>query len=312
MVAVDGVSLSVRRNQVLGVVGESGSGKSVTTMAVARLLPRNARIDQGAIWLTDGAQRTNVLTLDANGRAMNAIRGGQVGVVFQEPMGAFSPVHTIGNQLVEAIRLHRHVGEREAKAIALDLLTQVGITAPVQRLGQYAFELSGGMRQRAMIAMALAGDPSLLIADEPTTALDVTLQAQILALFKHVQAATGMGIIFITHDLGVVAQMADDIVVMYLGKIVERAPVKDLFARPAHPYTRNLLRSVTRMGDTRQRMLTIPGNLPNPFDRPRGCPFHPRCTEMVPGVCDRESPPTVALTPQHSVSCVLFQARRDA
>ncbi len=307
--AVDGISFAVQRGQVLGVVGESGSGKSVTGQSILRILPKSATITSGTIQLHSAtASIIDITRLNPDSRAMERLRGGRIAMIFQEPMAAFSPVHTIGNQIIETIRLHRRTSHRSARQEAISLLDRVGISNPSVRVDQYAFELSGGMRQRAMIASALAGQPDLLIADEPTTALDVTIQAQILTLLKQIQAETGMAIIFITHDLGVIAQLADDIVVMYLGKIVERGTKFDIFDAPKHPYTTNLLDAVVRSQNKGKQLATIPGKIPSPHARPPGCPFHTRCIQRIDGVCDVETPPTVRFTAAHSADCVLYTA----
>ena len=241
---------------------------------------------------------------------MRAIRGAEIALIFQEPMSSFSPVHTIGNQLIEAILLHQHVSKREARARALEMLRHVGIPLPEQRLDAYAYQLSGGLRQRAMIAMALSCNPSLLIADEPTTALDVTTQAQILDLMRRLQHEYGMAIMLITHDLGVVAEMADDVVVMYLGRVVEQAPVDEIFYAPKHPYTQALLRSIPHIrSKSREHLASIAGFVPHPYNRPPGCPFHPRCASFMPGVCDRREPDLQQIEAQHAVSCFLYQSR---
>jgi peptide/nickel transport system ATP-binding protein len=240
---------------------------------------------------------------------MRAIRGAEIALIFQEPMSSFSPVHTIGNQLIEAILLHQNVGKREARARALEMFRHVGIPLPEQRLDAYAYQLSGGLRQRAMIAMALSCNPSLLIADEPTTALDVTTQAQILDLMRRLQHEYGMAIMLITHDLGVVAEMADDVVVMYLGRVVEQAPVDEIFYAPKHPYTQALLRSIPHIrSKSREHLASIAGFVPHPYNRPPGCPFHPRCVSFIPGVCDRHEPDLQQLEAQHAVSCFLYQS----
>ena len=245
------------------------------------------------------------------GEDMRAIRGAEIALIFQEPMSSFSPVHTIGNQLIEAILLHQRVSKREARARALEVLRHVGIPLPEQRLEAYSYQLSGGLRQRAMIAMALSCNPSLLIADEPTTALDVTTQAQILDLMRRLQHEYGMAIMLITHDLGVVAEMADDVVVMYLGRVVEQAPVDEIFYAPRHPYTQALLRSIPHIrSKSRERLASIAGFVPHPYNRPPGCPFHPRCGAFMPGVCDRREPDLQQIEAQHAVSCfgqVLFR-----
>src|SRR6185295_6844969 len=250
---------------------------------------------------------TDLVKLKASGPEMRSIRGGEIGLVFQEPMTSFSPVHTIGAQLVEAILLHNAVGKKEARRRGIEALRSVGIAKPERRIDEYSFELSGGLRQRAMIAVALSCDPRLLIADEPTTALDVTTQAQILDLLRKIQQERGMAVMLITHNLGVIAEMADDVVVMYLGRVVEQGPVDQIFHNPSHPYTKALLRSIPSVNARlRVKLPTIAGTIPHPFDRPVGCPFHPRCTQAMPGLCDTEEPQRVLIGPRHAVACHLF------
>ena len=246
-------------------------------------------------------------SLPKNGRRIKQIRGGEIGLVFQEPMTSFSPVHTIGNQLVEAVRLHGDMTRKEAEGRAVELLEMLQVPRARGRLREYSWQLSGGLRQRAMIAMALAGGPRLLIADEPTTALDVTTQAQILALLRDLQRDTGMAILLITHDLGVIAEMADDVAVMYLGRVVEHASVDEIFHHPRHPYTRGLLASIPSIEAVpKQRLPTISGVVPNPLDRPSGCGFHPRCPEIIAGVCEVDEPSLRAYAQDHDVRCHLF------
>jgi peptide/nickel transport system ATP-binding protein len=315
--AVDGASFDLYAGRTLSVVGESGCGKSITARSILRIIDRPGRIVEGQILFrrqkdTNGRQADAIVDLaqlDANGAEMRAIRGAEIALVFQEPMSSFSPVHTIGNQITEAIRLHQQVSKREAQARAIEVFRQVGIPLPEQRLSAYAYQLSGGLRQRAMIAMALSCNPSLLIADEPTTALDVTTQAQILDLLRHLQQQYHMAIMLITHDLGVVAEMADDVVVMYLGRVVEQAPVDTIFHAPKHPYTQALLRSIPHIrSKSRERLASITGFVPHPYNRPPGCPFHPRCASYMPGVCDRGEPGLQAVDhAQHQVSCFLYQ-----
>jgi peptide/nickel transport system ATP-binding protein len=238
---------------------------------------------------------------------MRAIRGAEIALIFQEPMSSFSPVHTIGNQIVEAIRLHQPVSPRQARGQAIEMLRRVGVSSPEERVNQLSNQLSGGLRQRAMIAMALSCRPSLLIADEPTTALDVTTQTQILELMRQLQREDGMAIMLITHDLGVVAEMATEVAVMYLGRVVEQAPVDAIFHAPRHPYTRALLRSIPRMrARTRERLTPIAGAVPHPYDRPAGCPFHPRCPDFIAGTCDRQAPSLRPVAERHAVSCFLY------
>jgi peptide/nickel transport system ATP-binding protein len=302
---LDGVDLDVARGRTVCIVGESGCGKSMTARSIMRLLPPPLRMAGGEIRFrgADGGV-TDLAALEPHGRAMRSVRGRDIGMIFQEPMTALSPVHTIGNQMQEAIRLHERVGRVEARERCIDMLRRVGLPRPAERLDAYSFQLSGGMRQRAMIAMALVCGPSLLIADEPTTALDVTTQAQILDLMRELRGESGMSILFITHDLGVVAEMADEVVVMYLGTIVERGSVAQVFHDPRHPYTRALLRSNPRHDDVSGRRLrVIAGSVPDPLDRPAFCPFHNRCEEAIGGTCDRADPPLVSLGSGHVARC---------
>jgi peptide/nickel transport system ATP-binding protein len=310
--AVDGASFDLYARKTLGIVGESGCGKSVTAKSILRIVERPGRIVGGSILLrrTSGnGQPTDLdLTqLDAEGSDMRQIRGGDIGLVFQEPMTSFSPVHTIGNQMIETIRLHHEVTERQARERAVEMLHLVGIPNPERRIDEFAFQLSGGLRQRAMIAMALSCGPRILIADEPTTALDVTTQAQILDLLRHLQEREGMTIILITHNLGVVAEMCDEVVVMYLGRVVEQGPVDAIFHAPKHPYTQALLRSIPSIHATvRTELPTIAGSIPHPYNRPAGCPFYPRCPDYMPGTCDRNEPSLRPVGESQDVSCFLY------
>lgn len=305
--AVDGVNFDVVPRQVFGIVGESGCGKSVTMKAILRILEPPGRIVRGEIWLNQNGSTTDLAQLNANGKEMRDIRGAQIALIPQEPMSSFSPVHTVGNQILEAIRLHQPVNAREAHRIAVETLRDVGIPAPEQRLDEYAWQLSGGLRQRAMIAMALACHPRLLIADEPTTAIDVTTQAQILRLLRKLQEEHHTAIIFITHDLGVIAQMADYVQVMYLGLVMEEGPVDAIFHAPKHPYTQALLRSIPSVHATpRVDLPTISGSLPHPFNRPSGCPFHPRCPQFMAGKCDRRIPALQPVGPGQAAACFLY------
>ncbi|MFC7619915.1 ABC transporter ATP-binding protein [Microlunatus sp. GCM10028923] len=313
--AVDGVSLSVPAGKTVCVVGESGCGKSITARSVLRLIERPGRIVDGRILLSGGdsaaGEPVDVVALDPEGERLRGIRGGEIAMVFQEPMASLSPMYTVGNQLVEAIRVHLDLTEEEASRRGVELLGRVGIPRPERIMESYPFQLSGGMCQRVMIAIALSCRPRLLIADEPTTALDVTTQARILDLLADLQAETEMSMIFITHDLGVVAEIADEVVVMYLGTVVEQGPVDEIFHDPQHPYTRALLASIPRMGrGARQRLATIPGQVPAPLQRPAGCPFHPRCTEAIPGLCDVEEPPMIELGERRRACCVLHDRER--
>jgi peptide/nickel transport system ATP-binding protein len=303
--AVDGVDFLIEKDRTLGIVGESGCGKSVTAQSILRIVDDPGRIVEGEILLTrvDGTQ-TDLVQLKRNGREMRAIRGGDIGLIFQEPMTSFSPVHTVGAQIIEAVRLHTPVGKREARLRGIEALRSVGIPKPERRIDEYSFELSGGLRQRAMIAVALSCDPRLLIADEPTTALDVTTQAQILDLLRKLQQERGMAIMLITHNLGVVAEMADDVVVMYLGRVVEEGNVDDIFHDPKHPYTKALLMSIPSIeSPPRVKLPTISGAIPHPFNRPKGCAFHPRCVSAKAGRCDVEEPHLQDVGGGRKVSC---------
>lgn len=313
--AVDGISFDVYPGQVFGIVGESGCGKTVAVKAILRIVDPPGRIVSGEIMLrrpsgdpdgADGDQVLDLAKMDSTGSEMRSIRGGEIALIPQEPMAAFSPVHTVGDQVIEAIVLHQAVSEAEARRIAAGLFRDVGIPAPEQRLDNYSWQLSGGLRQRAMIAMALSCNPRLLIADEPTTAVDVTTQAQVLRLLGRLQEERDSAIIFITHDLGVIANTADHVMVMYLGLVMEQGPVDGIFHAPKHPYTQALLRSIPSIRSTpRVTLPTISGSIPHPFNRPRGCPFHPRCMHFMPGRCDRQSPALRPTPDGHLVSCFL-------
>jgi oligopeptide/dipeptide ABC transporter ATP-binding protein len=304
--AVDGVSFDVFPGQVVGIVGESGCGKSVTTRAVLQLIDPPGRITGGEILWRSGDQEIDIARLSPRGRAMRDLRGAEIALIPQEPMAAFSPVHTVGAQIVEALMLHEGLSRDAARARTVELFRDVGISMPESRLDAYSWQLSGGLRQRAMIAMALSCKPRLLIADEPTTAIDVTTQAQILALLRELRRKYQTAIIFITHDLGVIAQMADHVLVMYLGRVMEEGPVDDIFHAPKHPYTRALLRSVpSAQSETRVALPVIEGALPHPFNRPSGCPFHPRCDAMLPDRCAANVPVPQMLAPRRTVSCFL-------
>ncbi len=314
--AVDGVSFDVFPSQVVGIVGESGCGKSVTMRAILQLIDPPGRITGGEILYRrvdkpGGDKPIDLTRLSPRGRLMRDLRGAEIALIPQEPMAAFSPVHTVGTQIVEAIMLHERVGHEEARARTVELFRDVGISMPESRVDAYSWQLSGGLRQRAMIAMALSCKPRLLIADEPTTAIDVTTQAQILALLRELQHKYHTAIIFITHDLGVIAQMANYVVVMYLGRIMEEGPVDDIFHAPRHPYTRALLRSIPSLQtETRAALPVIAGTLPHPFNRPPGCPFHPRCEDILPERCATLVPALHSLGPRRAVSCFLHS--RDA
>jgi len=316
--AVDGVDLRFGFGQTVGIVGESGCGKSVTARSIMRIEPRPGKIMSGEINLylkTDLAGSTacvDMARIDPKGKQAREIRGAEIAMIFQEPMASFSPMHTIGAQIMEGILLHQDVTRDEARQIAIRTLDQVSMAKPTEAVDRYPHQLSGGMRQRAMIAMALSCQPSLLIADEPTTALDVTTQAQILTLMRELQHEFGMAIMFITHDLGVIARMTEYVFVMYLGKVVESATVVDLFHNPKHPYTEALLRSIPQLGQKSRgkastRLAVIPGSVPDPFSVPPGCPFHPRCHRFIPGVCDAQEPKMIEIAPGHEARCVLYE-----
>ena len=296
--AVDDIGFDVAEGEVLGIVGESGSGKSVTALSIMGLLPKPpARVAAGSIRF----QGQDLLGLTE--REMRGIRGRGIGMIFQEPMTSLNPVFPVGDQLMETVRVHERLGRAAQRERAIAMLAKVGIAEPERRLGDYPHQLSGGMRQRVMIAMALACNPKLLIADEPTTALDVTIQQQILELLLDLREELGMAIVIITHNMGVVAEMADRVIVMYAGRIVERAPVGELFEKPAHPYTRALLDSIPALTDERDRLKTIPGTLPNPAALPPGCRFEPRCRWRI-APCAAAVPPLMPLRKDHDSACI--------
>jgi oligopeptide/dipeptide ABC transporter ATP-binding protein len=303
---IDGVSFSVGRGRTLGLVGESGCGKSVTSYSILRLLQPPGRITGGKIRLRPGQPgEIDLLALDERSDELYRVRGGRVSMIFQEPMTALSPVHTVGSQICETIRLHQEVTREAALRAATEMLQRVGIPNAGRLVGQYPHELSGGMRQRVVIAMALVCRPEVLIADEPTTALDVSVQAQVLALIKDLQREIGFSVLFITHDLGVIAQVADEVAVMYLGRIVERGPVREVLKFPRHPYTRGL-RAALPGNAIHGRLAVIPGNVPVRGRIPPGCPFYPRCAHAVAGRCDTGAPPP--LQPSGAVEIACFRA----
>jgi oligopeptide/dipeptide ABC transporter ATP-binding protein len=331
--ALNGVSFDVARGTVLGVVGESGSGKSVTARAIMQILERAGRITEGSIRFRRpaGARRETLLdeaeieaAMDDSGvvditglkptsATMRAIRGSEIAMIFQEPMSSLNPVYTVGSQIQEAIQLHQNPDKKQSWDQAVDMLDQVGMPNPERIASTYPHELSGGMRQRAMIAMALSCHPALLIADEPTTALDVTTEAQILALMRRLKDEIGMSILFITHSMGVVAQLCDEMIVMYQGRVVERASVEDIFYHPKHPYTRSLLRSIPRIGAAEHTPLqVIKGSVPDPYTRVPGCSFHPRCPDFIGDVCQTVIPPETLLpgAERHGVRCHLYDDQR--
>jgi oligopeptide/dipeptide ABC transporter ATP-binding protein len=298
--AVDGVNLTIPAGQTIGLVGESGSGKSITALSIMRLLESNGGITSGHVWLHD----RDLVTL--SDEEMRGIRGNDISMIFQEPMTALNPVFTVGDQIAEAVRLHEKVDRGQAFERAIEMLRLVGISDQKRRAKEYPHELSGGMRQRVMIAMALSTNPELLIADEPTTALDVTIQAQILRLMRDLQAKLGSAILLITHDLGVVAETCTSVAVMYAGRIVEQAPTEELFGNPKHPYTQGLLASIPRLGKKQERLHVITGSIPNPLALPPGCAFRPRCPIKAPR-SDREVPVLKSVGEEHLVACWQYE-----
>jgi len=314
--AVDGVSFDVHPGQVVGIVGESGCGKSVTMKAILQIVEPPGRIVGGQIlFQKDSAPAVDLTRLSPKSAELRAIRGAEIALIPQEPMAAFSPVHTVGDQVIEALRLHQRqwrpqgapLSRREARALTIELFRSVGISMPAERVDAYSWQLSGGLRQRAMIAMALSCQPRVLIADEPTTAIDVTTQAQVLNLLRDLQRRDGTAIVFITHDLGVIAQMARYVVVMYLGRVMEQGSVEQIFHAPKHPYTRALLKSIPSANVAPRTLLpTIAGSIPHPLGRPRGCPFHPRCADAIPGVCSERVPALRPVGPTQLASCFLY------
>ncbi len=308
--AVDDVSFTLEPGEVMGLVGESGSGKSVTAKALMQLNPDNAVYGPKSritLKLDDGP--VDVLSL-RNARELQVVRGGAISMIFQEPMASFAPAITIGDQMVEQLQLHRAMSRRAARDLSIEMLNRVGIADAAKRFDQYAFELSGGMRQRAMIAMALSTNPKLLIADEPTTALDVTIQAQVIDLMKDLVAEFHMGIIFITHDLGVIAQTADKVAVMYLGRLVETGPVREVIRTPAHPYTQGLLNALPNLEDLDAPLTPVPGDIPSPLERPPGCVFHTRCPVAMAGRCDAAVPGMTRVDSEHAAACFAVEDQR--
>ena len=313
--AVDGVDLTIERGKTVCLVGESGCGKSVTSRAFLQIIRSPGKLVSGEMLyyrkLPNGkVDIVDLANLDPKGSAIREIRGKEISMIFQEPMTSLSMMHTVGDQIIETVLLHEDVSKDEARNRAIEMLRQVSIPRPERLIDEYPFRLSGGMRQRAMIAMALSCNPQLLIADEPTTALDVTTQAQILDLMLELQEKFGMALLFITHDLGVVAEIADDVAVMYLGKIVERSDVDTVFNEPKHPYTRALLRSIPKIEMKRDELDPITGMVPSPFRRPSGCQFHPRCAERF-EPCSRVEPGVTHIDANHTVRCLLYEDMKE-
>jgi oligopeptide/dipeptide ABC transporter ATP-binding protein len=335
--AVDGLNLTIHRGKTLGVIGESGCGKSMTARAILNMIPKPGKITSGKILYHRRVQSNGhgniddvveLTQLDPDGKTIREIRGGEIGMIFQEPMSSLTPVYTagthineavslhhltpvrkVGDQLAEQVMSHRQVTKEEARQVAIDMLRRVGIPKPTERVDSYPHQLSGGQRQRVMIAIALSCEPAMLIADEPTTALDVSIEAQILDIMRDLQNSVNMAIMFITHNLGVIASMAEEIVVMYMGKAVEQAKVVDLFKDAKHPYTQALLRSIPKLGEKKEgnRLASISGMTPDPFNLPTGCVFHPRCPMFMPGKCDKIVPKWTKVGEDHYVSCLLYE-----
>jgi oligopeptide/dipeptide ABC transporter ATP-binding protein len=312
--AVDGVSYNINKGKSLGVIGESGCGKSVTAQSIMRIVPTPPGKEVGGeILLHLPDETVDVLKVASNSDKMRAIRWKEIGMIFQEPMTSFSPLFTIGNQIMEALKLHvPNISKKEMRDRTTELLGKVGIPQPSRLIDVYPHQLSGGMRQRAMIAMALSCNPKLLIADEPTTALDVTIEAQILELIRSLQEEFGMALMYISHDLAVVSEMSDEIMVMYLGRIMEKAPAAEIFSNPQHPYTEALWRSIPVIEGELNRLQTISGGLPSPYMVHKGCPFFSRCEHRIPGLCDEARPQLIETSPGHVVSCFLYDQNAKA
>jgi oligopeptide/dipeptide ABC transporter ATP-binding protein len=312
--ALDGIDLSIKKGKVIGVVGESGCGKSITARSIIHIIPEPGKIDEGEILLrtkigsSDGEEQViDLAKIDPDSELMREIRWSEISMIFQEPMTSFSSYHTLGDQISEAALVHRDITKEDARKLAIEMLDHVGIPNAPTRMNQYPHEFSGGMRQRAMIAMALICNPSMLIADEPSTSLDVTIQAQILQLMRNLRKDFGSSVMFITHNLGVIAQIADEVFIMYLGKIVESGSVIEIFHNPKHPYTVNLLLAIPKItGATQKRLVAIEGGIPSPFERINGCPFHPRCKQIIKGVCETQVPKMFDFGNGHKADCHLY------
>lgn len=308
--AVNGISFDIPIGKTMGLVGESGCGKSVSANAIMRILPGNGWIESGSIHFNSNHGLFDIARLSEKDKRLQLLHGKEMAMIFQEPMTSFCPVYTIGNQIIEAINLHTQIPKKEQKAYAIDLLKKVKIAKPEQRVDEYPYQLSGGMRQRAMIAMALAANPRLLVADEPTTSLDVTVQAQILNLLLDLQQEFGMSVLMINHNFGIIAETTDIVGVMYMGRIVELAPTKELLDHPQHPYSRDLFRSIPQVTDQKGKKLAfIEGSVPDAYAIPRGCAYHTRCHQSVQGLCDSEQPADHFITDSHRVSCHLYNGK---
>ena len=307
--AVDGLSFSVPRQRILGIVGESGCGKSVAARSILGIVPPPGKIVSGSMRFQSNQGELDLATLDPHDDAFRQVRGREIAMIFQEPMSALSPVHTVGNQLIEALTIYDpELTKEDAREQCIDLLRIVGIPSPDTLIDAYIFELSGGMRQRVLVAMAISGSPKLLMADEPTTAIDVTIQAKVLDLLRELHTANRMSMLFITHNMGIIAELADEVIVMYLGSVAERGSVTDIFDRPKHPYTQALLESIPGIGVTpKTELRAIEGSVPDPYRRPAGCPFSNRCPSFMPGTCDAALPPLYRTEAGHDARCFLYE-----
>ena len=311
--AVDGVDLSIKKNSILGLIGESGCGKSMTAFSILRIIPDPGRITKGKIlFQKKNGSCSDIAGLSTGSQALRDIRGNEISMIFQEPMTSFSPVHTIGNQIIESVMLHSDKDKKLAREVAINVLKKVGMPNPDTSIDYYPHQLSGGLRQRAMIAMALSCNPALLIADEPTTALDVTIQAQILELMKRLQADLGMAILYITHNLGVIAEISDEVAVMYLGMIVEQTSVNKIFRKPLHPYTEKLMKAIPKIGKkSKERLVAIDGVVPIPLNLPVQCGFFPRCSKAIKNRCDKSVPALKEIEEGHFVRCFLYHNEEE-
>lgn len=313
--AVRGVSFNIGRERIVGMIGETGCGKSVIAHSILQLLLPPGKVVAGKIlyYEKNNDSSLDLARLEEKGKEIRHIRGKEISIIFQDPMTCLSPVHTIGNQIIEAVRLHNpSIKKIEARDKAIELLKEVGMPRPERHIDAYSFELSGGMRQRAMIAVALSGRPKLLLADEPTTAVDVTIQAKIIELLRELRHKNSMSILFVTHDLGVVRQIADEVIIMYLGKIVEKGDVKDIYERPKHPYTQLLLQCIPSLTSIPKQILTtIEGRAPDPYLIPPGCPFNERCPQFIKGTCEQFMPSLVEIGKNHQVSCFLYADEKE-
>ena len=309
--AVDGLSFSIPRQRIVGIVGESGCGKSVAARSILGIIPPPGRVVSGSMTFAADRGRVDLASLDAHDEAYRLLRGREIAMIFQEPMSALSPVHTVGNQLAEAFMLYdESLTKQDAREKCIDLLRKVGIPSPETLIDAYIFELSGGMRQRVLVAMAICGEPKLLMADEPTTAIDVTIQAKVLDLLRQLHEQNQMSMLFITHNMGIVAELAHEVIVMYLGTVAERGPVVEIFDNPKHPYTQALLESIPGLAvEPKSTLHAISGSVPDPYQRPPGCPFSNRCPAFMPGICDAALPPLYDLGNQQAARCFLHEGR---